>query len=71
MKYKVYQTYTQTDVQEVEADSEKEAMSMCEDGDGWQDFDTSDYSMFAEEGELFIWENIEYIKQWLPMHGVR
>ncbi len=54
MKYKVYQTYTQTDVQEVEAKSEEEAMKKCQDGDGWQDFDTCDYEMFAEEGELFI-----------------
>jgi len=54
LKYKVYQTYTQTDVQEVEAKSEKEAMKKCEDGDGWQDFDTCDYSMFAEKGELYI-----------------
>jgi len=54
MKYRVYQTYTQVDVQEVEANSMKEAMSMCEDGDGWQDFDTSDYEMHAEKGELYI-----------------
>jgi len=54
MKYRVYQTYTQTDVQEVEAKNMEEALSMCEDGDGWEAFDTNDYEMFAEEGELFL-----------------
>ncbi len=53
-KYRVYQTYTQVDVQQVEANSEQEAMDKCKDGDGWEDFDTSDYSMHADEGELYI-----------------
>ncbi len=53
MKYKVFQTYVQIDVQEVEANSEQEAMDQCMDGDGWQDYDTTEYSMHAEKGELY------------------
>lgn len=48
-EYRVYQTYTQVDVQTVEANSEEEAMEKCHDGDGWGDFNTSDYSMHADE----------------------
>lgn len=47
-EYKVYQTYTQTDVQIVEANSEEEAIEKCMDGDGWEDFDTNDYSIWGE-----------------------
>ena len=53
MKYKVYQSYIQTDVQEVEAEDTEEAMKKCQDGDGWEDFNTTDYEMWVEEGELY------------------
>ena len=61
MKYKVYQSYIQTDVQEVEAEDTEEAMKKCQDGDGWEDFNTTDYEMWVEEGELYKWLNVWYV----------
>ncbi len=51
MKYTVWQTYTQTDVAHVEADSEENAIQNATDNDLFEDYSTSELDQHAEINE--------------------